>query len=266
MNQVVFLFLGCSFFLECGKIRTPMVKKLLFSVIFFYLFFGLIQVKAVDLDYDSDGLFDADEINLYHSDPQMPDTDGDGILDGAEIKTGFSPLRADKKLKEVDVDGDGLNDAQELALGTDLGGADTDGDGYFDGLEVRNGFDPLSKNINKVSKKIEVDLKTQKLVYFFGDKKMDEFFISSGVARLPTPKGEFKILLKRPVVNYKGPDYYLPNTKWNLLFSYKGYFIHGAYWHNNFGKPMSHGCVNVAYKDMEDLYNFAQIGTQVVIR
>ncbi|MFH0951427.1 MAG: L,D-transpeptidase, partial [bacterium] len=43
------------------------------------------------------------------------------------------------------------------------------------------------------------------------------------------------------------------------------YYIHGAYWHNNFGQPMSHGCVNVAYDNMEDLYWYAQIGTKVIV-
>ncbi|MDP3985970.1 MAG: L,D-transpeptidase, partial [Candidatus Veblenbacteria bacterium] len=43
------------------------------------------------------------------------------------------------------------------------------------------------------------------------------------------------------------------------------YYIHGAWWHNNFGKPQSHGCVNVAYEHMERLYTWAQVGTKVII-
>ncbi|MCX6779073.1 MAG: L,D-transpeptidase family protein [Candidatus Magasanikbacteria bacterium] len=242
--------------------------KRLFLSFFILFFFVALPVKAANLDSDSDGLSDADEINIYHTDAQLADTDGDGFSDGIEIANGFSPLVAGKKLKEIDTDSDELTDAQELTLGTDLGYPDTDKDGFFDGLEVRNGFDPLTSGLGKIDKKIEVDLKTQKLVYFFGEKKM--FLISSGIKRLSTPMGEFNILQKKPIVNYKGFDYYLPNTKWNLLFTRNaggiGYFIHGAYWHNKFGQPMSHGCVNVAYKDMEDLYNFAQVGTQVVIR
>lgn len=242
-----------------------MPHRAFYIIIFLFVFFAW-PVKAEILDSDNDGLSDAEEINIYHTDPQLADTDGDGYLDGQEINNHYSPFQAGKKLKSIDTDSDGLNDEQELILGTDLGNTDSDGDGYFDGLEVRNGFDPLQKGPIKLIKKIEVDLKRQQLRYFFGDKKLDEFLISSGVAGLPTPKGEFKILQKKPVVNYRGPDYYLPGTKWNLLFSVKGYFIHGAYWHNNFGKPMSHGCVNVSYADMESLYNFAEVGTKVVIR
>jgi lipoprotein-anchoring transpeptidase ErfK/SrfK len=43
------------------------------------------------------------------------------------------------------------------------------------------------------------------------------------------------------------------------------YYIHGAYWHHNFGHPMSHGCINVAYANMEGLYNWADVGTPITI-
>jgi lipoprotein-anchoring transpeptidase ErfK/SrfK len=92
-----------------------------------------------------------------------------------------------------------------------------------------------------------------------------EFKISSGIKRLPTPAGTFRILEKVPLKTYAGERYYYPNAKWNLRFL-KRYYIHGAYWHNNFGQPMSHGCVNVAYKDMESLYEFADVGTLVTIK
>lgn len=64
--------------------------------------------------------------------------------------------------------------------------------------------------------------------------------------------------------NADGTTYNYPNTKWNLSFL-PHYYIHGAYWHNNFGHPMSHGCVNVSYNDMEQLYNFVDVGTPVTI-
>jgi len=225
-------------------------------------------LSAQALDTDGDGLTDEQEINIYHTNPNDPDTDTDGFEDGIEIKNNFSPLVAGKKIYEADYDEDGLSDGAEFNLGADPTNKDTDGDGYPDGVEVRNGYDPVNPEPIKLPKSILVDLKTQTLTYFLGDKKIENFLISSGIARLPTPKGEFKVLKKKPIVHYKGPGYDLPNTKWNLLFSQRGggIFIHGAYWHNKFGQPMSHGCVNVSYKNMEPLYAYAEVGTKVIIK
>ncbi|MEK7582929.1 MAG: L,D-transpeptidase [Patescibacteria group bacterium] len=115
-----------------------------------------------------------------------------------------------------------------------------------------------------VEKRIDIDLSEQRLRFYYGADEVRNILISSGRRLTPTPKGEFVIQKKIPVMRYRGPGYDLPNTKWNLLF-HKNYFIHGAYWHNNFGHPMSHGCINVAYKDMEGLYHFAEPGTRVII-
>jgi len=118
--------------------------------------------------------------------------------------------------------------------------------------------------VENKTKRIEVDLSKQVLTYFEGDKEIGSFPISSGIASLPTPIGTFHVQKKIPVKLYQGVGYYLPNTKWNLEFL-PGYFIHGAYWHHNFGHPMSHGCVNVSYDNMEGLYNWADVGTQIII-
>ena len=119
-------------------------------------------------------------------------------------------------------------------------------------------------------KRIDIDLSEQRLRYYFGDIEVNSILISSGLPRTPTPVGEFTIDKKLPFVRYMARNrdgsiaYDFPRTKWNVRFFPK-YWIHGAYWHNNFGNPMSHGCVNVAYKDMEQLYIFAEIGTKVYI-
>ena len=78
-------------------------------------------------------------------------------------------------------------------------------------------------------KLIDIDLSEQKLRYYNPDGlEVGSFLISSGVRWMPTPKGTFKVQVKRPVVLYVGPDYYFPNTKWNLQFLPR-YYIHGAY-------------------------------------
>lgn len=84
------------------------------------------------LDQDHDGLMDAEERDIYHTDPLNPDTDGDGLSDYAEVRTHHTdPLKAD-------TDGDGLTDRDELQIQhTDPLTADSDGDGLNDGAEVK---------------------------------------------------------------------------------------------------------------------------------
>lgn len=145
---------------------------------------------------------------------------------------------------------------------------DSDGDGYSDVLELMSGYDPHSNSPIPLLKSIKVSLKEQRLRYYTGKYLVKEIKISSGLPSKPTPKGTFTIDKKMPSHLYAGEGYYYPNTKWNLRFKFNksgSYYIHGAYWHNAFGTPRSHGCVNVAYKDVETLYNWAPIGTPVTI-
>lgn len=225
-------------------------------------------VLAVDaLDTDNDGLLDSDELTVYHTDPNYPDTDGDGYPDGSEIINGYSPLLKErKKMTDIDTDKDGLNDALEIQLRTNLTNKDTDGDEFTDGAEVANGFNPLKGDRDRSLKRhVEVDLNTQQMAWFLGGVKIGSMAVSTGKLSTPTPVGEFAVMRKVPVVHYIGPGYDLPNTKWNLEFK-KSFYLHGAYWHNQFGiRPMSHGCVNIAYKDVEKLYNFMDVGDKVKI-
>lgn len=110
---------------------------------------------------------------------------------------------------------------------------------------------------------IEVDLSDQKLFAWEGSKKVFEFPISSGRPGYETPRGEFRVWSKVRLQAYKGGSkergdyYYLPNVPYSLFF-YKGYAIHGAYWHNDFGiKRRSSGCVNLRIDDAEKIYNWA---------
>ena len=164
-----------------------------------------------------------------------------------------------------DADNDGIANGEEARYRTSPNNPDTDGDGYADGNEIGHGYDPLKGDHARLPKRIEVDLSEQKLIYSYGEYgTQGSFLISSGLRKTPTPAGTFRVLKKLPKVRYKGVGYDYKNTKWNLMFL-DHYYIHGAYWHNNFGKPMSHGCVNVSYKDMEGLYAFADEGTEIII-
>lgn len=105
---------------------------------------------------------------------------------------------------------------------------------------------------------IEIDLSDQRLYAHEGDKIVYNFLISGG-KWAPTPKGEFRVWIKLKYAKMEGGNrgtntyYYLPNVPY-IQYFYKGYGLHGAYWHNNFGQPMSHGCVNLATPDAEKLF------------
>ncbi len=109
---------------------------------------------------------------------------------------------------------------------------------------------------------IDVDLSEQKVIAYEGDKPVNSFIVSTGVAAHPTVTGQFHIYVKYTATLMVGPGYYLPNVPFTMYF-YKGYALHGTYWHHNFGHPMSHGCVNLVTSDAEWLFNWASVGTLV---
>jgi len=258
----------------CYNVIYKTMNKLIISAIasiVLFIFLPHVTLALESEDIDNDGITDTDELTIYHTDPLVSDTDGDGYTDGLETTSGYSPLVTKKKLRQIDTDRDGLWDDWELALGTDITKTDTDGDGYSDGKEMANGYDPRSTAKQKLSYRIEVSLHDQQLRYYFGKTKLDGFAISSGLRDTPTPIGKFSVVKKRPIVHYAGVGFNYPNTKWNLMFKQQknefNYYIHGAYWHNSFGKPKSHGCVNVPHvpEYMGRLYDWAKVGTLVTI-
>jgi lipoprotein-anchoring transpeptidase ErfK/SrfK len=109
---------------------------------------------------------------------------------------------------------------------------------------------------------IDVDLSAQRLVAYEGSRAIRSFVVSTGTWAHPTVRGQFRIYAKLTSTLMAGPGYYLPNVPYTMYF-YQGYGIHGTYWHNNFGTPMSHGCVNMRTPDAQWLFNFAPLGTLV---
>lgn len=129
-------------------------------------------------------------------------------------------------------------------------------------------------------KHIFVDLATQTLSAYEGDNLFLQTFISSGLWGR-TPKGDFTIWAKFRATRMSGgsgADYYdLPNVPYVMFFSNDevsgstGFSLHGAYWHNNFGHAMSHGCVNMKPADAGKIYDWADAsdngnpGTKITI-
>lgn len=114
-------------------------------------------------------------------------------------------------------------------------------------------------------KQIIVDL-SESRIYAFEDGRLVRSVLSSnGLPATPTVRGDFTIQRKYEAQLMTGPGYYLPNVQWVMYF-YSGYAIHGAYWHNNFGQPMSRGCVNLPNEEALWFYEFAPIGTPVRVQ
>lgn len=112
---------------------------------------------------------------------------------------------------------------------------------------------------------IDIDLSSQTLTAYEGSTPVFSTLVSTGLA-FPTPVGTYRILYHVRSQRMTGPGYDLPNVPWVMYFTNRGHAIHGAYWHNNFGQPMSHGCVNMRVDEAQWLYNFTPNGAQVVVR
>lgn len=104
---------------------------------------------------------------------------------------------------------------------------------------------------------INVSLADQILIAYEGDRPVFHAPVSTGLSETPTVAGAFRIYRKLMSTTMSGPGYYLPNVQYTQYF-YKSYAIHGAYWHDNFGQPMSHGCINMRNKDAEWLFGWTE--------
>lgn len=111
---------------------------------------------------------------------------------------------------------------------------------------------------------IDVDLTNQRVYAYEGDTIVNSFIVSTGTWLTPTVTGQYKIYVKYLSNKMSGPGYYLPDVPY-IMYFYGSYGFHGTYWHNNFGTPMSRGCVNLSIADAGWLYEFASVGTLVNI-
>ncbi len=132
-------------------------------------------------------------------------------------------------------------------------------------LQARNILDSVLGETDGANKHIYINLAKQELSAFEGDKLVYVFPVSTGKWGA-TPTGDFRIWSKLRFTRMAGGNpaigtyYNLPNVPYTMYFysdeipQTRGYALHGAYWHNNFGHTMSHGCVNLRTVDAEKLY------------
>lgn len=141
-------------------------------------------------------------------------------------------------------------------------------------------------------KKIYVDLTSQMLYAYEGERLVYSFLVSTGKWG-KTPTGVFNIWSKFRYIKMSGGSqalntyYYLPNVPYVMFFENdeisgsRGFSLHGTYWHENFGHPMSHGCVNMKTSEAAIIYEWSDpkipegknstkstlenLGTQIII-
>ena len=130
---------------------------------------------------------------------------------------------------------------------------------YVPGSNVRlipdSELSAISPEIPSEDKKIIVDLTTQSMTAYAGERIVFMSRISSGIrlreGGFATPKGNYRITRKRPCRHMMTPPsefgsgFDLPGVPWVSYFTSDGIALHGSYWHNDFGVPYSHGCVNM---------------------
>lgn len=129
------------------------------------------------------------------------------------------------------------------------------------GPPLTYGYHKEAELPTKTEKWIDVDLSEQRVVAYEGASPVRAFIVSTGLPATPTVQGIFRIRIKNRTQTMSGGSaqygyYYLPNVQWVQYF-YEEYAFHGTYWHNNFGRPMSHGCVNMTNDDAQWLFDWA---------
>lgn len=112
---------------------------------------------------------------------------------------------------------------------------------------------------------LEVDLARQRLTAWEGRRAVRTVVVSTGKASTPTLRGVWPIYIKLRSARMRGPGYDVPNVPYTMYYD-GGYGIHGAFWHNNFGTPVSHGCTNLTVGQARWFFNWASVGTPVVVR
>ncbi|MCO5221085.1 MAG: L,D-transpeptidase family protein [Thermomicrobiales bacterium] len=147
-----------------------------------------------------------------------------------------------------------------------------DNAGSQEGVIVKTSLGDITATCPAVTsgeKWIEVNLSTQTMHVWRGSTKISSSLVSTGKPGFSTPTGTFYITTKYTSVTMaacaNGECWNTPGVPWAMLFRYGGFYIHGAYWHNDFGRIRSHGCVNLPVPYAEWLYGWAPSGTRVWI-
>lgn len=152
--------------------------------------------------------------------------------------------------------------------GLTIASGDVDGDNQDELLAL-----PLTRlpETTQTGRAIQVDLSEQRLYAYEDGYLLWSFLVSTGLPGFDTPTGDFKVLRKDPVKLYQWSygansplNYSIPNVKYNLNF-HGHLYLHHAYWHEDFGKRKSHGCINMDLDNSKRIYDWAQLEDPVTV-
>lgn len=124
--------------------------------------------------------------------------------------------------------------------------------------------------VSTLFRRIEVDLSEQRAYLFENEQVVQAWYISSGKEGFSSSTGDFRIRAKLASQNMgnrdltKAPYYFTPDVPWVMYYN-GDEALHGAYWHNNFGNVMSHGCINMPVDAAKFVYDWAPMGTEVSV-
>lgn len=151
------------------------------------------------------------------------------------------------------------------------------GDWYIPAVAGRvvtdTGEQHLGTSTVATSKKILVDLSDHMIYAYDEDVLFMRTKVSTGVETNPTPVGTYSVYKKMPSRYMQGPiegvtdvPFDLPGVPWNMYFTEDGAVIHGSYWHALYGTEQSSGCINLPPELSKILYDWAPVGTPVIIQ
>jgi lipoprotein-anchoring transpeptidase ErfK/SrfK len=224
--------------------------------------------------------------------PVAPDVAASWLTATSDDSTGSFSLAADPKKIQAAVDAlpvqvnrpsanaQNIVDASGAVLRVDTAGhtgrtlGDTSGIARSFATQLSNGDAeyrlPVTETpfqTTNVQRSIEVDLSAQRLYMMQNGAVVSSWAISSGLPGTPTPTGHFTVRdhIRVQTMSSTQYGYVVPDVQWVMYFDYNGDAFHGVYWHDNFGHPMSHGCVGMPIGLAQQLYEWTPDGTDVYV-
>jgi hypothetical protein len=165
--------------------------------------------------------------------------------------------------------GDVLRTIAEGTTGIALTGTEGVADAFA--AQLNNGVAAYQLDVTEtpfgvanLHRRIEVNVSTQRTILYENDQVVRSWSVSTGLPGHDTNLGNFKVYAHVRIqdMGSEAAGYLTKDVPWVSYFNGDEAF-HGAYWHNNFGNRMSHGCVNMRIPEAKFVYEWAPIGTEV---